>query len=54
LKKAEMLLKQRKLSISEVAFAVGFNDPKYFSKSFKEQYGKSPSQFMGEMDVLNN
>lgn len=53
LKKAEMLLKQRKLSISEVAFAVGFNDPKYFSKSFKEQYGKSPSQFMGEMDVLN-
>jgi signal transduction histidine kinase/ligand-binding sensor domain-containing protein/AraC-like DNA-binding protein len=46
LKKAEMLLKQKKLSISEVAFAVGFNDPKYFSKSFKEQYGKSPSQFM--------
>ena len=49
LKKAEMLLKQRKLSISEVAFAVGFNDPKYFSKSFREQYGKSPSQFVEEM-----
>lgn len=49
LKKAEMLLKQRKLSISEVAFAVGFNDPKYFSKSFKEQYGKSPSQFIEEI-----
>jgi signal transduction histidine kinase/DNA-binding response OmpR family regulator len=52
LKKAEMLLKQCKLSVSEVAFAVGFSDPKYFSKSFKDQYGKSPSQFMGE--IANN
>lgn len=49
LKRAEMLLKQRKLSVAEVAFAVGFNDPKYFSKSFKEQYGKSPSQYMEEL-----
>ena len=48
LKKAEMILRQRKMSISEVAFAVGFNDPRYFSKSFKEQYGKSPSQFVEE------
>lgn len=52
LKKAEMLLKQRKMSISEVAFAVGFNDPRYFSKSFKEQYGKSPSQFVEEVMSL--
>lgn len=49
LKKAEMLLRQRKLSISEVAFTVGFSDPKYFSKSFRSQYGKSPSQYVEEL-----
>lgn len=46
LKKAEMLLKQKKLSISEVAFTVGFNDPKYFSKSFRAQFGKTPTEYM--------
>lgn len=51
LKKAEMLLKQKKLSISEIAFTVGFSDPKYFSKSFRNQYGKPPSQYIEELDV---
>lgn len=46
LKKAEMLLKQNKLSISEVAYEVGYNDPKYFSKLFRSQYGKTPSEYM--------
>ena len=50
LKKAEMLLKQKKLSISEIAFTVGFSDPKYFSKSFRNQYGKPPSQYIEELD----
>ena len=50
LKKAEMLLKQRKMTISEVAFTVGFNDPKYFSKSFRAQFGKTPSDYL---DTLN-
>jgi YesN/AraC family two-component response regulator len=49
LKKAEMLLKQKKLSISEVAFTVGFSDPKYFSKSFRNQFGKPPSQYLDEL-----
>ena len=48
LKRAEMLLKQRKLTISEIAFTVGFSDPKYFSKAFRNHYGKSPSQFIEE------
>jgi AraC-like DNA-binding protein len=51
LKKAEMLLKQRKLSISEIAFTVGFSDPKYFSKSFRNQYGKPPSQYVEGLDA---
>jgi ligand-binding sensor domain-containing protein/CheY-like chemotaxis protein/nitrogen-specific signal transduction histidine kinase/AraC-like DNA-binding protein len=50
LKKAEMLLKQRKMSVSEVAFTVGFNDPKYFSKSFRSQFGKTPTEYMESME----
>lgn len=46
MKKAEMLLKQKTMSVSEVAFAVGFNDPKYFSKSFRNQFGKTPSDYL--------
>jgi len=49
-KKAAMLLRQKKLSISEVAFTVGFSDPKYFSKSFRNHYGKSPSQYLEEIE----
>jgi CheY-like chemotaxis protein/AraC-like DNA-binding protein len=49
LKKAEMLLKQKKLSISEVAFTVGFSDPKYFSKTFRAHFGKTPSQYLEEL-----
>ncbi|RRN77705.1 DNA-binding response regulator [Pseudoxanthomonas sp. SGD-10] len=48
LKRAAQLLKQRKLNISEVAYSVGFNDRKYFSKEFKKQFGKSPSEFLDE------
>jgi signal transduction histidine kinase/CheY-like chemotaxis protein/ligand-binding sensor domain-containing protein/AraC-like DNA-binding protein len=36
------------LSISQVAYAVGFTNPAYFSQRFREQYGKSPSTFISE------
>ena len=36
LKKAALLLQQDKRTISEIAYMVGFNDPKYFSKCFKK------------------
>lgn len=45
LKQAAMLLAQNKLSIADVAYAVGFNDRKYFSKEFKKQFGKTPSEY---------
>jgi len=45
LKKAVELMRESNLPISEVAFQVGFNDPKYFSRIFKKFYGMSPSEF---------
>ncbi|WP_307528681.1 hybrid sensor histidine kinase/response regulator transcription factor [Pedobacter sp. W3I1] len=46
LKKAMELFKQNRFTIYEVAYQVGFNDPKYFSREFKKQFGKSPRAFM--------
>jgi YesN/AraC family two-component response regulator len=31
--------------VFEVAQAVGYNDRKYFSKEFKKQFGKTPSEY---------
>jgi len=46
LKMAVKLLESGKHNISEIAFHVGFSSPGYFTKCFKDQYGKSPSQFL--------
>jgi AraC-like DNA-binding protein/TolB-like protein len=43
LKKAHQLLKEGKLSVSEVSYQVGFSSPTYFASSFKEYFGFSPS-----------
>jgi signal transduction histidine kinase/ligand-binding sensor domain-containing protein/DNA-binding response OmpR family regulator len=45
LEKAKDLLKTTDLSISEIAYATGFNDPNWFSKAFKEEFKASPSEF---------
>lgn len=43
-KAAELLLsKDEELTVAEVSYKVGFNDPLYFSKCFKAQFGISPS-----------
>jgi AraC-like DNA-binding protein len=46
LKKATQMLEQKKMTITEIAYAVGFNDLTYFARCFKKQYGKSPSEYM--------
>lgn len=48
MKKAVSLLLNSGININEVAYKVGFNDPKYFSRCFKRQMGKTPSEFLKE------
>lgn len=43
---AKNLLAEKKLTVSETAYACGFDSLSYFSKQFKKTYGKSPSDVL--------
>ena len=45
MKKASELLSSKMHNVSEVAYMVGFDDRKYFSKEFKKHFGKNPSDY---------
>ncbi len=45
IKHACKLLDTTQKSVSEIAFACGFSDPKYFSRCFKASTGKSPTEY---------
>jgi AraC-like DNA-binding protein len=45
LQHAAQLLEKSQLSVREVAYKVGFNNPKYFTKYFKEYYNILPSDY---------
>ncbi|WP_200976435.1 hybrid sensor histidine kinase/response regulator transcription factor [Echinicola sp. 20G] len=51
MEKASQMLLEEGSTVSDVAYSLGFSDPKYFGKSFKNQFGKSPSKFMEENKV---
>lgn len=50
IKRAEELIHSDELNISEIAYTVGFNNPRYFSKYFQEAYGLTPSQYKKKLN----
>ena len=50
MKKAAMLLSQKKFTVSEVMYKVGFTNHSYFSKCFVEKYAKTPKVYMDEFE----
>ena len=46
LRQAAILLQEKKLGISDVAYATGFSTLSYFSTQFKETYGVSPKEYL--------
>jgi two-component system response regulator YesN len=45
IERAERLIREGGQSIKEIAFAVGYQDPNYFSKIFRKAVGMSPSMY---------
>ena len=48
MKKAEELVSDSSMTFSQIAYSVGFTDPKYFGKCFKKHTGMSPSEYRKE------
>lgn len=50
LKRAAQLLRGSQLTIAEISYRVGFNNPKYFTRYFKEEFGVLPSVYAQQQD----
>lgn len=46
MKRAQQLLTESQMQVSEIAYTLGYNSPKIFSKHFKEEFNISPSEFI--------
>lgn len=53
LKRAAQLLARHELTVSEIAYIVGFNDVKYFRQCFKKFFNLSPTEFSNRKEVEN-
>ena len=45
-----LLEEQKKMRIADLAYASGFNDPKYFSTCFRKKFGFSPKEFIDRLN----
>jgi signal transduction histidine kinase/DNA-binding response OmpR family regulator/ligand-binding sensor domain-containing protein len=48
MKKAAVLLREKKFAVSEVMYLVGFSNASYFTKCFTEEFGMSPRQYVDQ------
>ena len=51
LKKAASLILENRISIADISYQTGFNTPSYFTKSFRMQFGMTPSEFAEKAKV---
>lgn len=54
LKRAVQLLKTNQYTIAEIAYQVGYNDPRYFTKAFKSEFSVLPSQFTADVEDVDS
>lgn len=53
LRKAAALMTETDLSLTDIMYCVGIQTQSYFSKAFKAEFGKTPTQFLKELQELN-
>jgi signal transduction histidine kinase/ligand-binding sensor domain-containing protein/DNA-binding response OmpR family regulator len=53
LKRAAQFLEKSQLTVAEIAYEVGFNDPRYFSRYFKTEFGVLPSMYVKEKKEIH-
>lgn len=53
LKRAAQLLEKSQLTVSEIAYQAGFNNPKYFTKYFKTEFKVLPSMYAAQKQQTN-
>lgn len=51
LKKAASLILEKRLSVTQIAFEVGFNSPSHFSKAFRQQFNCLPTEFISQTKI---
>ncbi len=54
LKRGAQMLRESQLNVSEIAYQLGYNNPKYFSKYFKEEFGILPSVYQEQEERTTN
>lgn len=50
LQRAEMMIAESNMPVSQIAYMCGFSDPKYFSKQFKKETGMTPSEYRAKAE----
>ena len=45
LKRAAQLIMDGDYNMTQISYMVGINDPRYFSKCFKQKFGMTPTEF---------
>ncbi len=54
LKKAAKLIEEKQFTFSEISYKVGFSDPSYFSKCFRQQFNLSPKEYQEQHQVVDD